>query len=267
MDLLYVRFASEALGRETRMAVMLPERANAVGMDEEKTAALPPFGGLYFLHGMGNGCTALARWTNLERAADGRGLAVFMPEGALGWYTDMKEGSRYYTYVTEELPLICRRLFPRLSRAREDTFVAGISMGGYGALRCALGRPDLYAAAGLFAGDYEVLSFLRDGEAVRREPDLFSSIFGTLDECRGSENDPFDLVRRRKDDPVKLPVFQCCGTRDTLYGSNLEMRDALRRNGWDVTWSEGDAAHDFAYWDRELEPFFGWLDGIRGLKK
>jgi S-formylglutathione hydrolase FrmB len=264
MDLMHVRFHSDVLQRETRMIVMLPERANAPGMDEEKTAALPPFGGLYFLHGMGNGCTGITRWTNLDRYADLSGLAVFMPEGALAWYTDMKAGPRYYTYITEELPAICKRLFPNLSDAREDTFVAGMSMGGYGAFRCALGRPDLYAGAGLFAGDFEILNHLRDWGSVEREPDLYSEIFGTVDECRGGENDPFALVERRKGDPRKVPIFQCCGTRDPTYGSNLDMRDALRRNGWDVTWSDGDASHDFAYWDLEMKPFFDLIASIRG---
>lgn len=262
MDWLDIHFHSQVLGMETRMQVLLPERANAADMDEEKTAALPDFGGLYFLHGMGNGYTAMTRWTNIDRYANGHNLAVFMPEGALSWYTDMKYGQRYFTYITEELPGICRHFFPRLSQTRKDTYIAGVSMGGYGALRCAMNRSDLYQGVGLFAPAIENLDILRS-EEEKQKPGLFSDIYGSLAECTGSESDLMAQADARKDEPGKARVFQCCGVRDPLYQANLGMRDALIRNGWDVTYSEGDASHDFAYWDTELTPFFEWIDETR----
>ena len=263
MDLLDVHFHSAVLGMETRMKVLLPERANERDMNEEKVAALDGFGGLYFLHGMGNGYSAVLRWTNIDRYANGHNVAVFMPEGSLAWYTDEKYGFRYFTYITEELPEICRNFFPKLKTGRRDTFIAGMSMGGYGALKCALNRPDKYLGAGLFAGAFENMEHLHNEGDPEMKHNLFYNIYGTLDECRGSESDLLAQVVKRKEETNKVRLFQCCGTRDTLYPANLEMRDALRANGWDVTYSEGDAAHDFAYWDLEMPSFFDWLDETR----
>ena len=127
--------------------------------------------------------------------------------------------------------------------------------------------PPFYTArwipAVLFAGAFENMEHLHNEGDPEMKHNLFYNIYGTLDECRGSESDLLAQVVKRKEETDKVRLFQCCGTRDTLYPANLEMRDALRANGWDVTYSEGDAAHDFAYWDLEMPAFFDWLDETR----
>ena len=127
---------ADTLGMETRMHVLLPERLQG----KART--------LYLLHGMSDDEGTWMRRTAIDRYAEEKDLAVVMPDGGLGWYTDMHIGFPWFTYITQELPAICRSFFPNMSEKREDTFVAGLSMGGYGALKCALRAPETYCARG-----------------------------------------------------------------------------------------------------------------------
>ena len=125
-----------ALGMTTSLRISLPDRF----LIEQESAALPV---LYLLHGLSDDHTAWSRRTSVERYAESAGIAVVMPEVQRSFYTDMVYGLRYFTYIAEELPALCRRLFP-LSERREDTFIAGNSMGGYGALKAALRFPERF---------------------------------------------------------------------------------------------------------------------------
>ena len=136
MALLHVNFYSRTLERETQMDVILPEAAKKlIGMEGVATRQCKT---LYLLHGMSDDQTIWQRRTSIERYAAAYGLAVVMPTTDLGWYTDMYRGDKYFAFITCELPAVCRDLFPMMSPRREDTYVAGLSMGGYGALKCAL---------------------------------------------------------------------------------------------------------------------------------
>ena len=147
MALLHVNFYSRTLERETQMDVILPEAAKKlIGMEGVATRQCKT---LYLLHGMSDDQTIWQRRTSIERYAAAYGLAVVMPTTDLGWYTDMYRGDKYFAFITRELPAVCRDLFPMMSPRREDTYVAGLSMGGYGALKCALRARAMCSAAGL----------------------------------------------------------------------------------------------------------------------
>ena len=124
MALIQCDFFSESLGFSTTMNVILPQPAR------ERYRVL------YLLHGMSDDHTIWCRRTSIERYVDPLGLAVVMPAVHRGYYTDMAAGYRYWTFISEELPALARSFFP-LSHKREDTFVAGLSMGGALALRLA----------------------------------------------------------------------------------------------------------------------------------
>lgn len=263
MNLLDIHFWSDSFEMQTRMKVLLPDRMNGEYGHDLFRREEPDYGALYLLHGMDNGYGAWTRWTSIERYAAGHNLAVIMPEASLGWYTDMKFGFPYFTFLTEELPTICRNFFPHLSRRREDTFVGGISMGGYGAMRCALNRPDLFAGAGVFAGGLDIAKQMDDPRDTPEERQLYRDIFGTPEEFRGSDSDLFAQVDKRAGNPQKTSIFACCGTRDRFYDANVRMRDLLRADGWKVSWTEGDAGHDFGWWDSLIPAFLAWIDGER----
>ena len=106
---------------------------------------------LYLLHGLSDDHTAWLRYTSIERYATARGLAVVMPAVHRSFYADEAHGHAYWHFVSEELPAIVAAFF-RLSERREDTFVAGLSMGGYGALKLGLHHPERFAAVASLSG-------------------------------------------------------------------------------------------------------------------
>ena len=143
MAFLEVNFFSDALGMAMSMNVVLPQKTRGnIGVNPAETDGAVPT--LYLLHGMSDDHTTWMRRTSIERYAEERGIAVVMPTTYLGWYTDMKYGYAYRTFIGEELPKICRSFFPMLSARREDTYVSGNSMGGYGSLALALTYPGTF---------------------------------------------------------------------------------------------------------------------------
>ena len=144
MALIHVNFFSEALGMCASCDVVLPQRASRqIGMAAATRGDKHPT--LWLLHGASDDQTIWQRRTSIERYAAALGLAVVMPAVGLSSYADMAHGGAYYTYVSKELPKIMRSMFP-LSDRREDNFIAGLSMGGMGALKIAMRRPENYAA-------------------------------------------------------------------------------------------------------------------------
>ena len=137
---------SQTLGMDTGLTVVLPFDRAAV--PEAECPAI------YLLHGHGENADVWTRMTSAERYANAYGVALVMPEVQRSFYTDMAMGLSYFTYVTEELPAACQRLFT--SAAAGEPFVAGLSMGGYGALKLGLRRPDLFAGCAGFSGCLDI---------------------------------------------------------------------------------------------------------------
>ena len=122
MSLIQMDFSSTALQRFTTMEIFLPD----IPVPEKG------FRSLYFLHGYHGNHTDMLRRLNLLKYAEQNDIAIFMPDGDNAYYADFPERAEYYhQYIGEELVQMTRRTFP-LSREREDTYVAGISMGGGG---------------------------------------------------------------------------------------------------------------------------------------
>ena len=124
--------------------------------------------GLYLLHGAFGDCTVWTRNTWIERYAQKYKLAVVSASVTNSCYLDMVHGPRFMTYMTKELPAFINAMFP-VSDRPEDTFIAGPSMGGYGAAKCALRRPDLYAAFADLSGAVD---------PVELEPKMIAMGFG-----------------------------------------------------------------------------------------
>ncbi|MFC4779224.1 alpha/beta hydrolase [Paenibacillus sp. GCM10023252] len=153
MAMMQCQFFSEVLSLNTTMTVILPQQtSNQIGMEGKQSAGRErkhPV--LYLLHGYSDDDSIWLRRTSIERYAAALGIAVVMPQVHQSFYTDMAYGNRYWTFLSEELPALARSFFP-LSEAREDNFVAGLSMGGYGAFKWALRHPNRFAAAASLSG-------------------------------------------------------------------------------------------------------------------
>ncbi|MDR1438578.1 MAG: esterase family protein [Clostridiales bacterium] len=259
MALMHVQFFSEVLGLSVSMDAIIPQAAKGqIGMGG--AAAGGPYQTLYLLHGMSDDHTIWQRRTSVERYVSELGLAVIMPTTQLGWYTDMSHGLKWWTYISEELPGICRRFFP-LSHKREDTFAAGLSMGGYGALKLGLAAGEAFSRVASLSGgilDAETLSGRSSGDG--RGSTLWEDVFGDAEAFAGSANDLYALAERRARGGKFMPkVYMCCGTEDPLYPQNAKFRDHLRDWGYDLTYEEGPGTHEWGYWDKKIQSVLEWL--------
>lgn len=260
MAFLQVNFFSSVLGMCTAMNVILPQTTSTRGLIGVDTADVDvTYPVLYLLHGMSDDHTIWSRRTSIERYADERGIAVVMPTTELGWYTNMKHGRRWRTYIGEELPAICHDFFPRISQKREDTYIAGLSMGGYGAYALAMTYPEQYSAAAGLSGAYMPLRLGRDTEP------FWQDIFGTMSDFTGSENDLVATSSRLVREGGPLPrLYMWCGTEDGLYSQNLAMCDHLNAIGWeDFTFEESAGNHNWKCWDEKIQTVLAWIHAGR----
>lgn len=251
MALAHVSVFSESLRMSTSIVVILPEATTAqIGMEGRRTVGDPPV--LYLLHGLSDDETIWSRRTSIERYAADYGLAVVMPRVDRSFYQDMAHGEQYWTYVSQELPDIVTRLF-RVSSAREDTFVAGLSMGGYGAMRLGLAHPERFAAAASLSGALDIAApFIRESRA-----DFYDNAFGESD-VRGTDPDLLELLRRAN--PAALPsLMVACGSEDDLWPMQGTFLDAARERGIEVTAVFGPGEHEWGYWDARIQDVLAWL--------
>jgi putative tributyrin esterase len=251
MALFHCHFRSDVLGVQVSMDVILPQPSRS--QPDQR-----PYQTLYLLHGLSDDHTIWQRRTSIERYVDPLPLAVVMPAVNRSFYTDMADGYRYGTFIADELPALARSFFP-LSDAREDNFVAGLSMGGYGAFKLALTYPDRYAAAASLSGAVNIAETARrrDSDSRRREMEW---IFGDLTRLPGSKHDLLHLAEQIAQSTGPRPrLYQWCGTDDFLYAANLVFRDHARALGLDLTYEEGPGGHEWLCWDRQIQRVLEWL--------
>ena len=161
--------------------VIMPQNTlRQIGMKGVGAADAAPV--LYLLHGLSDDETIWMRRTSIERYAAQYGLAVVMPNGARSYYADMLRGGKYWTYLSEELPKVMQSFF-RISDRREDTFAAGLSMGGYGAMKLALHCPERFAAAASLSGALSPEHLLEIAPGLAPE---YEWIFGDMKQFGGT---------------------------------------------------------------------------------
>lgn len=242
---------SESLQRGTSVRVVLPQATEAqIGVAEIDASGPPPV--LYLLHGLSDDHTAWTRYTSIERYAAARGLAVVMPAVDRSFYANEVHGHRYWDWVSEELPRLVGTFF-RVSQAPEDTFVAGLSMGGYGALKLAFTHPERYAAAASLSG---ALDLVRMQDRPDRE-DVFRRVF---DGPVGAGDDLFALLDNADGVP---PLHVSCGTEDWLLPDSERLLAAARAAGVEVTEDLRPGDHEWGLWDAVIREVVDWLP-LRG---
>jgi len=260
MAFLDVHCFSDALGLSVSFYVLLPQKtARQIGMPGGEQRAQYPT--LYLLHGLSDDHTIWMRRTSIERYAAAKNLAVVMPAVGRSFYQDMASGARYWTFLSEELPALCRQWFP-LSAKREDNFVAGLSMGGYGALRLGLAKPEKFAAAASLSGALDLARRLReagkpDSRINRAE---WTGIFGPELKGEGTDVDLMFLAQQVAGSNAARPsLFLSCGTEDSLIGENRAFHQHLDGLHLEHAYQEGAGAHDWAYWDDQIQRVLDWL--------
>jgi putative tributyrin esterase len=252
MAVFHIDFYSEVLDLQCGMDVILPQKKLA-----NMRSKRPRYQTLWLLHGLSDNHSAWQRWTSIERYVDGTNLAVVMPAIGRSFYTDMAHGLPYWTFLTEELPVLARWFFP-LSAARKDNFVAGLSMGGYGAFKVALSYPGRYAAAASLSG---ALDLSKDFESD--DPEwiaMLSDIWGGPEGYIGTNNDILYLASQIAESGAEPPMlYQYCGTEDFLYDQNLRFKAHADEIGLPVNYNENSGDHRWKYWDQQIQQVLEWL--------
>jgi putative tributyrin esterase len=259
MAFLDVHAFSDVLRVQVSFYVLLPQQTTQeIGVDLGKQRRSHPV--LWLLHGLSDDHSIWLRRTSVERYAAAKNIAVIMPAVGRSFYQDMAGGPRYWTFLTEELPALCRSWFP-ISAEREDNFVAGLSMGGYGALRMALAYPERYAAAASLSGALDLPRRLReagrDGSRISMEE--WVSIFGPQLQAEGTDADLSHLLGNVANSTRRPSIFLFCGTEDELIGESRTFRDRLNSLGYDHRYEEQTGGHEWGYWDAAIQRVLDWL--------
>jgi putative tributyrin esterase len=246
--LLQCNFFSEALELSTSMMVILPQETRTqIGMAGKATGDAPPV--LYLLHGLSDDDSIWLRRTSIERYVAPLGVAVVMPQVHRSFYADEVQGNRYWTFISEELPGLVDKFF-RVSQRREDTFVAGLSMGGYGAFKLALRQPERFAAAASLSGALDIAALQKNNSKVLQQ------VYGGAD-VSGTDDDLLALLEKAEQ-PVP-DLYLWCGTEDGLVAGNRNFIETAERKGIALKSELSPGDHDWKYWDEKIQDVLQWM--------
>ena len=269
MALIQCNFFSKSLARTVPITVILPtDKMVFPGMPvpEEK-----PFKTLYLLHGIFGNYTDWTVGTRIQAWAQDRDLCVVMPSGDNAFYVDNpKTSAMYGSFISKDLVEFTRKSFP-LSDKREDTFIGGLSMGGFGSIVNALQNPETFGAVCALSAALildNVPNYKEYTDFLMTNRGYYESVFGDLDKVIGGPNDYNALAEKVAKLEEKPRFFMACGTEDGLITPNKALRDKLIDLGFDVTWKEGPGGHDWTFWDTYILEALKWLplgDSVAGV--
>ena len=244
-------FLSEVLHMSTNIQILIPDQSN------------PPFRVVYLLHGLHGDQGTWLDNTQLPVYAKKHNVIFVMPEASRSFYVNLKYGRNYYDYISDELPSKIRKIF-NISANRENTAVMGCSMGGFGALRMALTKPDLYGFCGAISP--ACLYFKHVLESLQKDPQNFLETVSEADEILtdlymiyGEEleyHKDYDVVELVKNFPAAAPkprIFTACGTEDSLRDDNLKFKTEMESTGFDFSYEEWTGGHDWYFFNEALK--------------
>lgn len=274
MALMETHYYSFAIGSNVALNVLIPtptsseqivEMNHSQKYDYEK--GLPV---IYLLHGAYGDAFSWIRFSNIDRYAQDRGIAVVMADGSMSFYQNLRDGRRFEDFFAKELPEFITSVFP-VSRRREDTFIGGFSMGGYGAWYLGLKYADQYAGAASMSGALELPALYRAlGNKPKEENNPFNweNSFGeNLKNLSGSGNDLLVLYERAAEKNMVPALYQAVGYDDFLYDSNQDIRKALEQKKAPLTYEEGSGGHEWNFWDCHVQHILDWMLNIREQEK
>ena len=260
MALIQVNYMSQALWRTVTLQVILPaDKADVQG----NLLPLKKYKTLYLLNGLHGNYTDWVSGTRIKRWAQERDLAVVMPAGDNSFYVDREaQHNNYGDFVGRELVEITRRMFP-LSDRREDTYIGGLSMGGYGAIINGLKYRDTFGAIVGLSSALHMFDNIEELGPLNWQ--FGETLFGPIGEAVKSDNNPRVLVekigglKKEKPDLLLPKIYMACGTEDFLLESNREFRALFEKHGFDLTYTEGPGNHNWDFWDEYIKKALDWL--------
>jgi len=211
---------------------------------------------LYLLHGMYGG---QEDWNNFSRVcyyAHEHDIALIMPDGLNDFYLDTyDESQKYGKFIGEELIEYTRSLLP-LSNKRKDTFIGGLSMGGYGALRNGFRYADKFSNIIALSPAVNIGKVECDQNISKHE---MERLFGPFNKIKNTEASIEYLVKHA--DKKLIPnIYLAIGTADFLYQHVIDFKKFLDKNTIKYTYVEEEGiGHVWDFWDRQIKKGIEWL--------
>lgn len=253
MALLQVNFLSNSLKRTVPMHVILP--VDKIGADGKTTVPEGGYKTLYLLHGLLGNYTDWVSNTRIQQWAEEKNLAVVMPSGDNSFYIEqVVPNNDYGAFIGQELVDITRKMFP-LSSRREDTFIAGLSMGGFGAIRNGLKYAETFGYIAGLSSAVHIFEYAFDapGRTLFRE----DMVFGDLEAAAKTDKNPRIAMAQRTAPCPK--IYMSCGLQDSLLEANRSLRDFLIASGADITYQETNGLHSWDFWNAQIQKVLNWL--------
>lgn len=233
---------ADTLGMHVRCNVLLPVR----DYWKEDASSYPV---LWLLHGAYGNCDDWMRYTALERYAAEKGLMVVMPSAQNSSYMDMEHGGKYYTYITKELKEKIGRMFPA-SQKREENYLCGLSMGGWGSMMIGMANPQSYSAVGCFSAGIDFVEhILPDSLILDGKCPLYQDVRSNA-----------RLIASGK--APKVRIYLAMGEQDKLLPYARRARDFFEGfppETFDFTYVEAPGAHHWPFWEEQIKVYLDWL--------
>ncbi|NLX77666.1 MAG: acetylesterase [Clostridiaceae bacterium] len=261
MAFLQVNFFSGSLRRLTPFNALIPlDRFEMPG--QVKISVQKPLKALYLLHGYSGNYMDWVCNSNIQELSLKHNIAVFMPSGENFFYLDDTDmGALYSEYIGKELVEFTRKMFP-ISEERDDTFIGGLSMGGYGAIRNGLKYSETFGR--IIALSSALITYNIAGIPVDYKNDIadynyYSRVFGDVNRLIGSDRDPEALAKGLKNENKPIPeIYMACGTEDFLLEENRKFHRFLAEEGIEHTYIESPGTHDWKFWNEYIEKGIEW---------
>ncbi|MBM2657373.1 alpha/beta hydrolase [Staphylococcus pseudoxylosus] len=252
MALLTINYKSKTIGMNHQFIAILPEDVSYFNTEIEPKQLKT----MLLLHGLSSDETSYMRYTSIERYANDHQIAVIMPNADHSGYSNMEFGHKYFDYVLEVLDY-AHQILP-LSQKREDNFIAGHSMGGYGTIKYALTQGHRFAKASPLSSVFNAQTFID----IDWNDFSGQAIAGVDKMTQDTELDPYYLVDKAIDESKVIPeLLIMCGTEDQLYEDNKQFIAYLDAQNVSYQFEDGPGEHDYAYWDKAVKRAIEWFVG------
>lgn len=262
MAITTTRYQSPALGRFVTFTAILPfeDFGDFPNFNPKPFEMKKPLRTLYLLHGITGDDRDWIYGTQIVQYATDHNLAVIMPDGHNNFYIDNNPSEPWGKFIGEELVEMTRTLYP-LSDKREDTYIGGLSMGGFGALRNGLKYNETFSkiialSSALIMDD--AVNSTEDAKLSFQKRSHYDRIFGgDVSKLPGSDMDPRQLFLDTK---LPVDIFMAIGKDDGLLENNRNYKEFLEKHGASLLYYEDDGAHEWDFWNRNIKKGIEWLD-------
>ena len=202
-------------------------------------------------------------WNSLYELAEKYNFALVFPSGENSFYLDSEAtAGKYGTFIGSELIEYIRKTFG-LCCTKEDTYISGLSMGGFGALHVGLSYPETFGKILALSSALIVhgISGMKPGENNGvANYFYYRNFFGDLENLIESDKNPETLVTKLIQQKKEVPkIYMACGTEDFLLDENRRFHKFLTANKINANYFESSGGHDMMFWNEYFAKGFEWM--------